>query len=187
MIEEQKFCSKCKETKALEEFSRRGPDKRQAHCKPCARLKQIEWRKANVEKIRIAHRLYYLENIDRARAYYQTNKVELKEKHATYRKENIDKIKVTSKLYYENNIQQAKDSALLRYEEYRLRHIELVIKWQKRNPEKVKGYQKAYIQRLKKKDDNYMLKNRERARVYYKNNREKVLARMQAKKDEKLK
>ena len=32
-----------------------------------------------------------------------------------------------------------------------------------------------------------MLKNRERARVYYKNNREKVLARMQAKKDEKLK
>lgn len=56
--EEQRRCQRCREYRALAEFSRRTAGTFQGYCRPCQREYNREWRAANREHWNAYHRAY---------------------------------------------------------------------------------------------------------------------------------
>lgn len=83
-IEEIKVCTKCKEPKALCEFSKMSanPDGLRSQCKSCSAI----YRKENPEKIAQHKRKYRQNNKEKESAYWKKYRQENKEKIATYLK-----------------------------------------------------------------------------------------------------
>ena len=86
----EKTCTKCGETKPLEEFNRSksGKSGRAARCKKCER----RYREENREAIAERERRYYEENreaiAERERRYYEENREAIAEQRRRYREEN---------------------------------------------------------------------------------------------------
>lgn len=93
-----KPCTRCGETKPLDEFNRnkRKKDGRDPNCKACAKAyyqanrerilaNKVEYHEANKERINARSREYH-------RGYYEANKDRVLAKHAEWRAENKDRI-----------------------------------------------------------------------------------------------
>ena len=95
-----KTCTKCGETKSLDDFHRNkgGVDGRHSHCKECRRERK---------------RRYYEENRDKeleyARRYHEGNRDKVREYKRRYREENRDKELEYQRRYYEENRDKARE------------------------------------------------------------------------------
>lgn len=87
-----KKCGCCKKIKSVEEFSKRGKNKRQSNCKLC---KSIYAKK------------YYYDNynysINRVKKYYEENKEARKQYSKNYRRENPEAVKIRAKKWLKEN------------------------------------------------------------------------------------
>ena len=104
-----KVCTKCKETKGLEEFNKnsKAKDGRDYKCKKCKKEYQKKYRQNNRDKIAEKAKKYQQNNRDkiaeRKKKYDQKNKVEIAEYGRKYRQKNKDKIAEKAKKYQQNN------------------------------------------------------------------------------------
>lgn len=149
-VEKVKRCSKCKEKKLVDEFSR---DKTKisglsSQCKKCRNEARKTYYKEHkkdllnyakkyyqdnkIEKLKY-RKLYYEENkgtaLAKKKQYYEINKTEIILKRQQYRKENPETIKETRKKSYQKN---------------KAKYRENNKKWRKANPEKVKEINKRW-------------------------------------------
>lgn len=89
-----KTCTKCGETKPLENFSRK-LNGFQAKCKACCKVEHKAWHAANREKQLLAKKASYQANREQAlvnqKAYYQANRDVLLAYQVKWRAENNDK------------------------------------------------------------------------------------------------
>lgn len=104
-----RFCPKCQ---AETERNKKGD------CKPCAKVRNAAWRKANLDKVRAADN-----------AHYAANKEIHRIKAAVYYAKNLEKNKARSAAYYAANTNKATLSNAA---------------WAKANIDKVKAYKKAW-------------------------------------------
>ena len=89
-----KTCTKCGETKPLDDFHRdkRRPDERRSDCKECVREYKRRHLEENRDKVRERNRRYYEENRDKVR-----------ECKRRYREENRDIINQEKKIHHAQN------------------------------------------------------------------------------------
>lgn len=81
-----KTCSRCNQTKQLEDFGihRKTSDGRYSQCLVCRRIARAEYRKYNVDKIKIEQREAYLKNREQRIAYATAQINANRERHAKY-------------------------------------------------------------------------------------------------------
>lgn len=106
MGEQVKFCKYCGKWKPLSEYYRntQRPGGLMYKCKDCSKEYNRRWREKNYEKMMERHREYYLENLDKIRAYdkkrYWDNREEILAKSARYRAAHVDERKAYDKKRY---------------------------------------------------------------------------------------
>ena len=110
-----KTCTKCGETKSLDDFHRdkAGAGGRRPDCKEC---------------VREYARRYYEENRDKRleykRRYREENRDKVREYARRYREESRDKVREYARRYYEENRDKARKSQRRYYEENRDKELE---------------------------------------------------------------
>ncbi len=132
-----KKCSKCGQTKSLDDFSRdrSAKDGLQSACKGCRRLVVGEWRRKNPDKVRAYSKMYQRENADQRREYRRE-----------WRRRNPEASRTQKREWREKNIERA-----LEQERERLR------RWRALNYEKDRETQRQ-------REAAFRLANPERAR-----------------------
>jgi hypothetical protein len=168
-----KQCTKCGETKPLDEFrldKRHGPTKRQAACRGCQAEYSRKYSEKNKEKIAERGRKWHEANREKqnaqSRERYWANPEMEAARRRKYYEANKEKIAVRHKAYSEAN----KEKIAERYR-----------KWAAANPEKVREYQRRYREKYPERalesTRRYVAANpekvRETGRKYSANNREK--------------
>ena len=92
-----KKCTKCKEVKSLESFSKssRSKDGLMCICKACNRAANKAWVEANPDKVKAANKAYYEANQEKARAahkaYYEANQEKMKAASKAWAQANPDR------------------------------------------------------------------------------------------------
>lgn len=116
-----KTCTKCGETKPLEDFysDKRRKDGRYSHCKPCHLDCGRSWRSRNP---------------DAAKRAYQRNRVYESERKKRLRREQPEVLRERWDRYYKKNITKIEAARAARREEA----VQRTREWQRRNPEKVR-------------------------------------------------
>ena len=104
-----KTCTKCGETKPLDDFhrDRSKADGRRPDCRECALEHRRRYYEENRDKELERKRQYYEENrdkeLERKRQYLEENRDKELERHRRYREENRDKALESSRRYREEN------------------------------------------------------------------------------------
>ena len=104
-----KTCTKCGETKPLDDFHRdkRRPDGRRSDCKECVLEYKRRYHEENRDKRLESHRRYYEENRDKVleyrRCYHEENRDKVLESQRRYREENRDILNQGSKIRQAQN------------------------------------------------------------------------------------
>ena len=160
ILDKQKTCSKCGETKSLCSFSEDNSrkDGHYPSCKAC----RLAYRIANRAKIAVKDKVYYNTNKIRIAAqskdYRLKNNEKVLAKQAEYRRTNKVKIKEDSKKYYEKN----KEVMLEKGAEYYTSHREAIIADTKRYSKTEKG------KKVKKQaQSRYYIANKEKIQLYH--------------------
>ena len=124
-----KTCSKCGETKALEEFHRNAErlDGRVPHCKPCVSEYGRRRAKENADKLKAARR-----------RSYEKNREEILAKRREYVKENKEKVLECNRRNYEKNREERIEYRRRYREENREVIANSKSKYAKNNKEKVR-------------------------------------------------
>lgn len=128
-----KTCSKCKEEKSLDEFSKDGHN---SICKTCVRVKN--------EKRREYNKKYYRDNIEKINA---TSK--------KWRAENSDRVRTCNKKWYAENPGYSKkwraenpEAAEAKHKKYYTKNSKIIAargkKWRTENPEAMRAINKKY-------------------------------------------
>jgi len=149
-----KTCSKCGETKPIDEFVKNGNI-----CLICHRQFQKEYRLKNPDKIKEWHRKYrhknkdkineqgkkyYLKNKnkinERERERYLKDKDQINERHKEYRLKNIDKLNEYSKEYYLENKDKIREYYLKNKEKIKKQKRESYLKNHEKRKERMKEY-----------------------------------------------
>lgn len=91
---DEKTCTKCGETKALDEFGKKAGrrDGLSSHCKVCERQRQREYRVANREQV-----------LERKREHYLANREAIAEKNRRYHQENRESVLKQRRRHYQEN------------------------------------------------------------------------------------
>ena len=136
-----KACSKCRETKSLEDFYRGGKAR---YCIPCEKEYKREHYARNAEHIKAKSRAWIAANKDRKAAtdktYREANAEKIKPKRKAYQRANMDRHLERCRRYRSEQLEvhRAREAA------YRQRHRELcnerIRQWKKRNPEAIVFY-----------------------------------------------
>lgn len=105
-----KICKKCGEEKIITKFKkcRTAKDGFINICEKCRYIKQKEWVRNNIEKVREKNKKWYKNNLEKAKEYskkyYKNNIKRLKKNNRKWKKNNIDKIKEYNKKWIKNEI-----------------------------------------------------------------------------------
>ena len=111
-----KTCTKCGETKPLDDFNRNRStaDGRNAWCRECSAEDRRRYYEENRDKVRERNRQYREENRDkdreRKRRYYEENRDKELERQRRYQEENRDKVLEYQRRYREENRDYRRDS-----------------------------------------------------------------------------
>jgi len=121
-----KLCPDCQTEypATLEYFHRRGNDKLNTYCKPCANARARAHHHANR-----SNRLVYLA------AYRDANRDKLR----TYKRD-MDKKRADNRAYHAANRDQLNQEARRRYQRNKPRYVQRAYKWQRNNPDKARAY-----------------------------------------------
>lgn len=110
MANRTKMCTRCGETKPIEDFlprKNRGPDSRHSQCHPCRRERGRRYYQANRDKVIARTSAYQRENREQSlgywRKYNEANRERLREDAARYRAENPDRIRQQRRAFNERN------------------------------------------------------------------------------------
>lgn len=162
-----KICSKCGDSKPLEQFSRASKEKsgRKSRCKTCVSEDVRAYRDTNHEHVRNQERLYQGRNRDvinvKSRAWYAANKEQAKQTRKAWREQNAEKDRADVAAYQKANANKLKEAErkwvaansgkVLAYarkhrETNREQFLKTGSEWRKRNRHKVnakKSHRKA--------------------------------------------
>lgn len=143
-----RVCSKCKEEKELNEFTKDASSKDgiRCSCKKCNALYK---------------KLYVQNNTEKIKAYKENNKDKYKEYSKKYRNNNKNKIQDYQKEYRENNKENTKE----RSKKYFLENREKIYNYRLKNIKKYIGYNSKWIKKKIKEDSVYKFKYRVRALI----------------------
>ena len=163
-MEKVKSCSKCKQEKTLESFSKnkRTKDGLQGTCKMCVK----EQKDANRDKYNAKARETWHQNADKNKQKYEDNKEIIAEKAKIYYAENTEKVQAINKKWRDKNPEKVKESK----KKYRDENKDKRKEWEEKNIEKLKEARKEY--RIENKD--YLT---EYQKQHYIKNRDKILKR----------
>jgi hypothetical protein len=172
-----KQCTKCGETKPLDEFrldKRPGPAKWQAACKGCQaeysrkyyeknKEKRAEygrkWHEANREKNNARSRERYWANLEaeaaRHRKYYEANKEKVAESGRKWREANPEKVAERSRKWAAANPEKRQEAQRRYRERHPERAREATRKYVAANPEKVRETQRKYSANNREKRAEY--------------------------------
>ena len=110
-----KMCSKCKETKPLDKFSK-DAQKRDGlccQCKVCQRAMKDAYLAANPDKVKAEKAAYYAANLERFReankAWKLANLSSVQEMNKAWRKKNADHLRESKKSYSAKNIERLRE------------------------------------------------------------------------------
>ena len=131
-----KKCSKCKEEKSFEEFSKhkRTKDGRQDRCRECQKQ-------------------YYENNKEKIKQYYDNNKEKILEQSKQYRENNREKIREWYKQHYDNNREKIRE----KNKQYRENNREKIKQYYENNKEKIIERQIQYCRQRRKNDPEFRL------------------------------
>jgi 5-methylcytosine-specific restriction endonuclease McrA len=110
----KKTCTKCGETKPLEEFHResRGRYGRRSRCKVCVNAQKKTWREANPEKVRAAFKAWREADPEREyarhKAYREANPEKKRAAFKAWREANPDKERARKKAWREANPEKSR-------------------------------------------------------------------------------
>ncbi len=130
-----KTCTKCKEYRLLEEFSKQktGRFGRVSQCKLCIKKYKSSYTKNNPERIKEYNIKYKMNNPEKVKEtlfiYYKNNREKIIESSANYYKNNIEKVKRSQANYKRDNSEKMKEYGA---------------EWRKNNPEKTRNCQSNY-------------------------------------------
>ena len=168
-----KICTRCKETKYFDAFTKdkNSKDGFARYCKPCRKImkhesylrnreshlaKCKEYRDNNHEKVSDAKkRCYYAKKeqyAERSKQYYLENKEMMLERSAEYREKNRAKIRLRGAKYYSQN---------------REKLIQKQADYQRRNAQKRNAYSKQYVKNKRQNDKLYALRTNIRSRFKF--------------------
>lgn len=138
-----KTCTKCGETKPLDEYytDKRTTDGLRSQCKACHGAAAKARRLVDIERTRAREREAYRENIEKEREWgrrsaarrYRANPEKYRERSRKYREANRDKVREYGRKYYAEN----RDTVLPK-------NRERARAWNAANRDKVREYGKAY-------------------------------------------
>ena len=157
-----KTCTKCGETKPLEEFHKHKgrSDGRATQCKACNLEQQRKYRERNREKLRDLNRNYYQRNretlLERSKAYYEVNRDRIAEQKRDYYQDNKPRIREQQKEYRQANGPVIRRRSRRRYAEN--------IEWHRE-------YRRLNRDRRREQYRQWLEANRERVRQYRRENR----------------
>jgi hypothetical protein len=120
--EGMKKCSKCGEWKVFEEFNKHKSGKygRRANCKGCEKRYSKQYRKNNIEHIKVKNKQWRENNKEYCKEYAkqwgENNKEHVKEKNKQYLKNNAKHIKEYHKQRYKNNATYYKQCSKQNYQ-----------------------------------------------------------------------
>lgn len=108
---EVKICTRCKEEKLIDEFSKEKSCKggRNTICKICCRIYNKLKREKNIEQYRKKDRILYQQNKEKHQQNYQQNKKEINDYSIKYLKEHPEKRKQYRDKWNENNKKYYRD------------------------------------------------------------------------------
>ncbi len=160
-----KKCSKCGQTKSLDDYyaDNRSKSGRQSQCKKCMK----EWRVANRDKAAAAARRYRERHPDlvreRARIYRQQNPEKVAESLRKWRAQNRQYTRLYAQMYHRENVERRREYS----RERRRRNPELVRRakrrWRRRNIEAALEMERERSRRWRRKNPE---KGREKQRKY---------------------
>ena len=155
-----KKCTKCKEVKSLDQFTKdkNQKDKKDQTCKVCKKLysfnnkkKAKEYRNKNKETAKEYYKEYYKKNKEKIKQHRIKNKERIKEYNKEYNKKNKEKNNKISRIYYQKNKE---------------RLIEYSKKYRLNNTKKRNTYLKEYTKLRKQKDPLFKLNRLIRMNIY---------------------
>jgi hypothetical protein len=141
----KKTCPKCKQERALDQFScnRKRKDGYDCYCKECVRGKGREWYQKNKDRRAGKNREYYKANCEKINArikkYTEDNPGRTKDRQKEWAKANPDKLRNKSRRWREKNPAKVK---------------EINRRWTDLNPDKVKAKTARRYERLKQAGGN---------------------------------
>ena len=114
-LQEVKTCSKCGETKPINEFVKRPHTENKYYgvCKACKVIYAKEYREKNREEISRRRRAKYRDNIDemreRGRAYYAENRETIRARGKAYYEANADTLNARTRAYYREHADEIRE------------------------------------------------------------------------------
>ena len=137
-----KVCSKCKQEKPFEGFSkeRARKDGLRSQCKDCVK----QYREQNKESIKERNKQYYEQNKESIseyqKQYYEQNKESIRERNKQHYEQNKESIRERNKQYREQN----KESIRERNKQHREQNKESIKQYYEQNKERIKERNKQY-------------------------------------------
>ena len=169
----KKICTRCKETKSFDEFTKdkNSKDGHSRYCKPCRKVmkhesylrnreshlaKCKEYRDNNPEKVSAVKKKCYHSKkeqyAERSKQYYLENKEMMLKRSAEYREKNRAEIRRRGAKYYSQN----REKLIQKQNDY-----------QRRNAQKRNAYSKQYVKNKRQNDKLYALRTNIRGRFKF--------------------
>ncbi len=145
-----KVCSKCKEEKDIDKYSKdkTKKDRHQGRCKQCKGVYNKSWIENNPEKAKAGKKAWsdsHREEIkEKNKAFYKKNREREKARQKAYKENNPEKVKATQKVFRGSHQERIKAYRKVFYRKNREEVIAGVTEYRENNPEKVKVWKKTY-------------------------------------------
>ena len=136
-----KVCSRCKQEKPFEGFSkeRARKDGLRSQCKDCVK----QYREQNKESIKERNKQYYEQNKESIseyqKQYYEQNKESIRERNKQHREQNKESIKQ----YYEQNKERIQEQKKQYYEQNKESILEYNKQYREQNKESIQEYRRT--------------------------------------------
>ena len=156
---ETKRCTKCGETKPLDEFHRNASSKdgRMPRCKACRKEETKDYRKRYADEIRERKQEYYSVEKNRAlkreydHRYYTENKQRILEQGREWTARNADRVRTRRRTYYLANKDQVQERVREWYRANRERALERARDYREKNADRILHHYRTvgYVRRRK--------------------------------------
>lgn len=141
-----KICTKCGETKGLNEFSKRtsAPDGLMWQCRSCMKIQHAAYRTANPKKVRLQSMVYrkshHTQRAAYGLSYYASNRDVIKEKRTASYKAHPEKSRAATVAWTAANDEKCRATSARWYASHREEKAATTSIWRKANPGRLTAY-----------------------------------------------